>query len=227
MPSRARRQGAILAILLLGGATGCGASVSIGTPPTGGGSQPATRPTSISRAQAAALAGGLAQRPGTCKVAAAQVHFPTGEWTATETVLSTYSIDACAGEQLVRPWDFRRSCRGGTCKTYLYTASYYGISVAEVVPHGRGQYLATFRPSAVPCPHRPGEDTGTNEDRTTITLSWSPDQQTIHGLSREYQEGACGGTAPETSSYVVVRTDPSANPPRRRPVAPPVYCRVI
>jgi hypothetical protein len=63
------------------------------------------------------------QSPGACQIAPPQVHFPTGEWTATRTVLTTDAIDACVGERQVRPWDFRPVCNVGTCKTYLYTAS--------------------------------------------------------------------------------------------------------
>ena len=131
--SRARFHGAIFAVLLLGGASGCSASVSVGTPST----------SSTAQARAAA-ATGQAQRPGTCQIAPPKAHFPTGEWTATKTILTTGAIDACAGERLVRPWDFRHLCKAGKCKTYLYTVSYYGVEVAEVVPDGRGRYVATF-----------------------------------------------------------------------------------
>jgi len=34
------------------------------------------------------------------------------------TILTTNTIDACAGEQYTSPWDFRRHCKDGTCKTY-------------------------------------------------------------------------------------------------------------
>jgi hypothetical protein len=195
----------MLAILLLGGASGC-ATVSVGTPAT-------------KTPQEAAASARHAQRPGTCRIAPPEVHFPTGEWTATETIISTFAIDVCAGEQLVGPWDFRRICDGGRCKTYLYTASYYGVNVAEVVPTGRERYVATFRPAPVPCPHRPGEDAGTNRDHSMISLRWSPDKQTLHGLGREYQVGPCGNgkNAPELSSYVVRRTNPTANPPAEGP----------
>jgi hypothetical protein len=122
-------------------------------------------------------------------------------------------------EQLVGPWDFRRICDGGRCKTFLYSASYYGVNVAEVVPTGRGRYVATFRPAPVPCPHRPGEDAGTNRDHSMISLRWSPDKQTLYGLGRDYQVGPCGNgkDAPELSSYVVRRTNPTANPPAEGP----------
>ena len=139
--------------------------------------------------------------------------FPTGEWTATETILTTNSIDACAGERLVRPWDFRRHCKASTCKTYLFSASYHGVDVATIVPDGRDRYVAVFRPATVPCPHRPGEDAGTNRDYTTITLWRSPHTQILHGLSREHQVGPCSSGFTETSSYMVRRTNTPANLP--------------
>jgi hypothetical protein len=117
----------------------------------------------------------------------------------------------------VRPWDFRHACDAGTCETYLYTASYYGVEVAKVVPDGHERYVATFQPSPVPCPHRPGEDAGTNRDYSTITLGWSSHRQILHGLRREYQVGPCGGGPAETASYVAVRTNPAANPPAQGP----------
>jgi hypothetical protein len=214
MPTRrARLHGAILAVLLLGGASGCSSSVSIGRSPTSSSTQGPDRPASAQ----AVSATGRAQRPGTCRIAPPQVHVPTGQWTATETILSTDSIDACAGERLVRPWDFRRVCNAGNCKTYLYTVSYYGVDTAEVVPDGRGRYVATFQTTAVPCPHRPGENAGTNEDHGAFTLWWSPDKQTLHGLSRDYQVGSCSGGSAETSSYVATRTFPAASPPAEGP----------
>jgi hypothetical protein len=112
----------------------------------------------------------------------------------------------------VRPWDFRRLCKAGTCKTYLFTADYYGVVVAHIVPSGRDRSVAVFQPSTVPCPHRAGEDTGTNRSYSTMTLWWSRDMQIVHGLSREHQVGACGGNPSETVSYVARRTDPAAKP---------------
>jgi hypothetical protein len=207
MPSpRARLCGAMFAFVLLGGASGCGASLWIRT---------STQSTTKTPAQVAA-ARSQPQRPGTCRIAPPQAHFPTGEWTSTETVLTTHSIDACAGERQVRPWDFRRLCKAGTCKTYLFTASYYGAAVATIMPYGRG-YIAVFQPSPVPCPHRPGEDTGTNQDYSTMTLWWSPHKQTLHGLLRDHQVGPCGGGHTETTSYVATRTNPAANPPAKGP----------
>ncbi|HTU78313.1 MAG TPA: hypothetical protein VMF09_06080 [Solirubrobacteraceae bacterium] len=153
------------------------------------------------------------QRLGTCQVAPPQVNFPAGAWTASETILTTNAIDACAGERLVRPWDFRRRCDAGTCKTFLYTASYYQVVVAEIVRDGRGRYTAIFQPTSVPCPHRPDENAGTDRDYTTMTLWSSPHTQILHALSRDYQVGPCGGGPVETSSYVVTRTNPTARPP--------------
>jgi hypothetical protein len=202
--SRARLCGSVFAVLLLGGASGCGASVWVGIRTTAS--------TTQTPAEAA-----TAQRPGTCQVAPPKVHLPTGEWTATKMVLTTNAIDVCAGERQTRPWDFRRRCRAGTCKTYLFTASYYGVEVAQIVPHGRYQYVAVFQPSPVPCPHRPGENAGTNQDYSTLTLTWSPNKQTLHGLERQHQVGPCGGGPGETSSYVAVRSDPAANPPAEGP----------
>jgi hypothetical protein len=205
MPSpRTRLCGAVFAVLLLGGAGGCGASFSVGIR------------TSASTTQTPVEAA-TPQRPGTCQIAPPRVHFPTGEWTATRTILTTNAIDACAGERMVRPWDFRRLCKGGTCKTYLYTASYYGTAEAEIVPDGRDRYLAVFQPATVPCPHRPGEDAGTNQDYSTLTLWRSPHTQILHGFEREHQVGACSGGPPDTSSYVAGRTNPSANPPAQGP----------
>jgi hypothetical protein len=201
---RARLCGAVFAVLLLGGASGCGASFSIGIR------------TSASTARTPVEAA-TPQRPGTCQIAPPQVHFPTGEWTATETILTTNAIDACVGEHLVRPLDFRRRCKAGTCKTYLFSASYYGVAVAQIVPAGRDRYVAVFPPQTVPCPHRPGEDTGTNRGYSTMTLSWSPDRQSLHGLVRERQVGPCGGGPSETFSYVARRTNPTATPPAEGP----------
>jgi hypothetical protein len=108
-------------------------------------------------------------------------HFPR------PTVLTTDAIDVCAGERLVRPWDFRRLCKAGACKTYLFTASHYGVDVAQIVPNGRDRYVAVFQPTTVPCPHRPGEDTGTNRSYSTITLWWSPDMQIVAHADRAYE----------------------------------------
>jgi hypothetical protein len=217
MPShRARLYGGMFAVLLLGGASGCSASVSVGMAPTTSTPQAPDRATSTGQTPVAA-ATTQPQRPGTCQIAPPQVNFPTGEWTARETVLTTDAVDACAGERLVRPWDFRRVCDVGTCKTYLYTASYYGTDVAEIVPDGRERYVATFQPSTVPCPHRPGEDAGTNRDYATITLWWSSHRQILHGLSRDHQVGRCGGAPDDTSSYVAIRTNPATNPPAEGP----------
>jgi hypothetical protein len=190
----------MFAVLILGCASGCGASFSIGIR------------TSANTTQTPVEAA-TAQRPGTCQVAPPQVHLPTGEWTATETILTTNAIDACAGERLVRPWGFRRRCNAGTCKTYLFTASYYGVDVATIVPDGRDRYIAVFRPTPVPCPHRPGENAGTNEDSGTITLWRSPHTQILHGLGRERQTGPCGSGIISTSSYVATRTNTTANLP--------------
>jgi hypothetical protein len=203
----ARLCGAMFAVLLLGGASGCSASVSVGT----------TDYSTKTPQQQAAVSAGYVQRPETCKIAPPRVHFPTGEWTATDTVTSTNAIDVCVGEKQVGPWDFRRTCDGGQCKTYLYAATYYGVAVAQVVPKGRGRYVATFRPTQVPCPHPPGEGRGTNQGHRTMTLRWSPDKLTLNGLSREYQVGPCGGGPAETASYVAVRTNPGANPPAEGP----------
>lgn len=209
MPScRACLCGAIFAVLILGGASGCGASVWIGRPPT----------SSTRKTPAQALAAATQpQRPGTCQIAPPQATFPTGAWTATETILTTSAIDACAGERLVRPWDFRRICDAASCKTYLYTASYYGIAVAEIAPDGPERYVATFQPSTVPCPHRPGEDAGANRDYSTMTLWWTSHEQVLHGLSRDHQVGPCDGGPDETSNYVAVRTNPAASPPAEGP----------
>lgn len=203
----------MFAFLLLGAASGCSASVSVGTPPVTS-TQQATTSTGQTPVAAAT---GQPQRPGTCQIAPPQVKIPSGEWTATETTLTTEAIDGCAGEQLVRPWDFRRVCEAGTCKTYLYTVSYYGVDVANVVPDGRERYAATFKTTLVPCPHRPGENAGSNIDHSTMTLWWSSHGQILHGLTREYQVGPCGGRSPDTSSDVAVRTNPAANPPAEGP----------
>lgn len=215
MSSRARSTGVMFAVLLLCSTSGCSAGVSVGTPPTSP-TQAASRPRGAVQARAAAVTGQV-QRPGSCRIAPPQVHVPTGEWTATETILDTSSVDACAGERLVRPWDFRRLCDVGHCETYLYTVGYYGVDVAEVVPKGRGRYVATFRAESVPCPHRPGEDAGRNLSYGTITLWWSPHKRTLQGLGRDYQTGACGGGPPDTSRYVAERTNPTANPPAEGP----------
>lgn len=134
-----------------------------------------------------------------------------------ETILTTGAIDACAGERRMRPWDFRHICDAGTCQTYLYTASYYGPRVAKITPDGRERYIAKFQPSTVPCPHRPGEDAGSNHGYTTMILWWSSRRQILHGLSREHQVGRCGGRSVDTSSFVATRTNPAANPPAEGP----------
>lgn len=189
----------MFAVLLLGGASGCGASVWVRIRTTAS--------TTQTPAEAA-----TAQRPGTCQVAPPKVHLPAGEWTATKTVLTTNAIDVCAGERQVRPWDFRRLCKANTCMTYLVTASYYGVDTAQISPDGPGRYVAVFQPQTVPCPHRPGEDAGTNQDYSTLTLSWSPNKQTLHGFERQHQVGPCGGGPGENLDYVATRTDPAANP---------------
>jgi hypothetical protein len=143
--------------------------------------------------------------------------FATGEWTATATVLETSAIDACIGERFVRPWDFRRVCEAGTCRTYLYTESYYGVDVAQIERVGPNRFLAVFAPSAVPCPHRPGEDNGENRSYSTITLWWSAEKQTLEGTGRDEQQGPCGGGPPSTESYVARRTNPTAEPPAEGP----------
>ena len=194
----------MFAVLLLGGTSGCGASFSIGIRTSA-----TTTRTPVEAA--------TPQKPGTCQVAPPQVHFPTGEWTATKTILTTNAIDVCAGERQVRPWDFRRLCKASVCKTFLFAASYYGVDTAEITPDGPDRYVAVFQPQTVPCPHRPGEDTGTNKDYSTIILSWSPSKQTLHGFERQHQVGPCGGGPGETSTYVAVRTDPSADPPAEGP----------
>jgi hypothetical protein len=204
---RARLCGAIFAVLLLGGASGCGASLWIRT---------STQSTMKTPAQVAATTA-QPQRPGTCQIAPPQVHFPTGEWTSTETILTTNAIDGCAGEQLVRPLDFRHLCKAGRCKTYLFSASDYGAAVAQIVPDGQDQYVAVFNPHTVPCPHRPGEDAGTNRDYSAMTLFWSPRMQALHGLLRDHQVGPCGSGFTETTSYVATRTNPTANPPAEGP----------
>ena len=203
IPSRARLlYRAMLVILLTGIALWARTNGSVKTP---------DQSTAATRAQAA-TGDELAQRPGTCQVAPPQIHVPIGEWTATETILITTSVDACTGEQLVRPMDFRRRCDADHCKTHLYSVDYYGAAVADVVPAGEERYLATFKPTFVPCAHRPGEDAGTDRDYGTITLWWSPDKQTLHGLGRDYQVGPCGSGPVETSSYEVKRTNPTAKP---------------
>ena len=202
---RSRFGGATVAIFVLAGLSGCG--VSLGTP---------HRPTRSPQEQAAVSAG-YAQRPGACQIAPPRIHFPTGEWTATGTVINTNAIDGCVGEKQVRPWDFRRICHGSHCETFLLTATYYAVAIAHVVQTGPGQYVAIFRPTPIPCPHPPGEQRGFNQDHGTITLRWSPDKQTLKGMSRDYQVGPCGGGPAEVDSYVVRRTDPAANPPAQGP----------
>lgn len=206
----------MLAVLLLGGASGCSASVSVGTPPTTSTTQAPDRATGTGQAPISATTS-QPQRPGTCEIAPPQVRLPAGGWTATETILTTSAIDICAGERKMRPWSFHRVCDADTCRTYLYTASYYGEKVATIVPADRGRYLARFQTSTVPCPHRPGEDAGTNQDHSTITLWWSSHRQILHGLGRDYQVGPCGGGPGETARYTAVRTDPAANPPAEGP----------
>ncbi len=116
---RARFYGAMFAGLLLGGASGCGATVWIKT------SGSTTMPGAIGTARArAAAADEQTQTPGTCQVPPPQIHMPNGEWTATKTILSTDAIDICKGERQVRPMDFRRRCEAGHCKTYLYTVDF-------------------------------------------------------------------------------------------------------
>jgi hypothetical protein len=204
------------AALLMGCVSGCGASTSAGTPPSTVAAAPATASGDVAQAPVAS-ATSRPQKPGTCEIAPPRVQLPTGEWTATTTILSTNAIDACEGEQAVRPWDFRRRCAARRCTTYLFTASYYGIEVAKVVRIGHGRFLAVFRPTTVPCPHRPGEDAGSNKGYKTITFSFEPHSGTIRGLGRERQRGPCGGGPAGIKRYVVERTDPAANPPAPGP----------
>ena len=105
-------------------------------------------------------------------------------------------------------WSFRHRCEAGRCKTYLFTASYYGVSVAQVAPDGRNRYLAVFPRHTVPCPHRPGEDAGTNQDHSTLTLEWSPNKQTLHGFESQRQvalAAAAPAKPPATWLYARIR----------------------
>jgi hypothetical protein len=213
MPNRARLLTALLTALLLGSTGGCGGSLTIGTPAGTGGPK---APAQLTNAQTRAVAS-TAQRPGTCQVAPPQVHLPTGEWTATRTILTTNAIDFCAGERQLWPWDFRRLCKAGKCQTFLFSADYYRVDVARIVPDGHDKYVALFEPTPVPCPHRPGEDAGTNQYHSTVTLRWSPEKQMLYGFERAHQVGRCGGGPYETSSYVATRTNPAANPPAQGP----------
>jgi hypothetical protein len=160
---------------------------------------------------------GVAQTPGSCVIGPPEHHFRTGEWTATETILRTSAIDGCNGERRLRPLDFRRGCVGRVCTTVVYTESYYGVDAGEVRPLGHGHYVVNFPPSGVPCPHRPGEDAGINRAYETFTLWWSRSGQELHGMVRDAQVGPCGGGPAEVSSFVAVRSDPTAVPPAEGP----------
>lgn len=203
MARRARCCGAMfVSMLALGGASGCGASVSAVTQPAN------ARPVAVN---------GQPQRPGTCQFAPPSIRIPTGEWTATETTLSTNAADACAGERVVRPIDFRRHCAAGHCETVLFTVGYYGLLVANVRPAGNGRYIANYLPHTVPCPHPPGQSRGTNEAHKTLVLS-SSGKKVLVGRGTTYQKGSCGrGIRPETSAFVIRWTNPNANPPPEGP----------
>lgn len=222
-PRSPRPLGALLALLLLGACSGCGAGASLwvrtGTstsPASGSNATEQVVDTGLTPSEAAAAASHR-QRPGTCRIAPPQGNFPTGEWTASKTILSTNAVDSCAGEHEVRPWDFRHVCHAGRCETYLLTESYYGVDVALIEPKGHDRYLAVFQATIVPCPHRAGEAPPTNTEYSTMTLSWSARTQTLHGMVQDRQTGPCGGGPPETASYVATRTSPSAEPPAAGP----------
>ena len=106
----------------------------------------------------------------------------------------------------------------GGCETYLLTASYYGVDVARIEPKGHDRYLAVFRPTIVPCPHRAREVAPTNQEYSRMTLSWSPQTETLRGVGQDRQTGPCGGGPPETASYVATTDEPVRRASRGRPV---------
>jgi hypothetical protein len=143
------------------------------------------------------------------------VHFSTGAWTATGTILETRAVDARLGERIVRPWAFGKQCEHGACRTTFSRQTLYTYEQTTLSPHGRF-YVAHFPAEIVPCPHRPGEDAGSNEDYATFTLWWSAEHQAVFATEKQNQVGRCGGGT-ERTSWIAKRTDPAAAVPAPGP----------
>ena len=190
--------------------SGCGVGVELSTAARE--NQPTAEQTKLAETRP--------QLAGTCKVAPPEVQLPSGDWTATATILSTEAIDACVGQKYIRPWTFRLVCLAGQCKTYLHTFSYYGEEVAEVVPTGVSTYEVAFPPTNVPCPHRPREDTGTNRVYTQISFWWSSPGQSAHRGKQRPPGRPLRWRAPRgRTGDVLHRADqPPSQPARRGPL---------
>jgi hypothetical protein len=170
------------------GAAGCATSTNTSTP---------------AHARAA-VAPGSVQPPS--------VAFSTGGWTATGTFLQTRDADFHPGEVITRPWDFRKICDSGSCHTILGRQTVYGVEMASIQRQG-SRYVVNWPPSAVPCPHYPGENAGSSEQFSTLVLRWSVNHETLVGIERAQSFGkSCGGGPPDIVRWVARRTNPSARP---------------
>ena len=144
------------------------------------------------------------------------VAFSTGDWTATGTYLETQDADFRPGDVINRPWYFRKICRDRSCQTVLTRETLYDVETAPVERQG-GRYVVDWPPSAVPCPHYPGENAGSAEVYATLVLQWSANHQTLAGTERARSVGQpCGGGPPDVIRWVARRTNPAARPPRGR-----------
>lgn len=178
----ARASGLLLAIVLAAVVVGCG---SAGIDPVG-------RP----------VGSGSVPRP--------QIRFAHGEWIATGTIIETHVADGHDGEIIVRPWDFARICREGSCRMMFQRQTTYGME-ASLIEMRNGRYVAEFSPESVPCPHLPGEDAGISDELATFTLWWSAGHQRILAVEHSRYIGrSCGNGETETIRWVAKRTHPNA-----------------
>jgi hypothetical protein len=181
--------GAALAVLVAGSSAGCGGIAST----------PLTRQP---------FQAGSVQRP--------DVQFAPGEWTATGTILETDAADARPGEDIVRPWDFRRICENHSCRTIFIRQTLYGPRETPLEARG-GRYVGVFPPEPTPCPHYPGEDAGTSQNYSTFTLWWSANHQAVFAMEHERYVGRNCGGGTESVRWTARRTNPSAAVPALGP----------
>lgn len=141
------------------------------------------------------------------------VDFAHGPWTATGTVeTAPNSADSAPGERLVRPWWFVNSCHP-KCRIMFIRETEYGTEETPVVVGLLDSHSAEFPPSPVPCAHYTGEDAGSAEDTSTFLFWWSENHQVIHASERTTTTSDRCPAGPSLTSWVAVRSDPTASPP--------------
>lgn len=183
---------AVLAALVAVGIAGCAASIHASIHISGPDHAPPV------------VAPGSVQPPN--------VSFSTGDWTATGTFLQTRDADAHPGEVITRPWNFRKICDSGSCHIVLTRETLYGFETAPIERQG-SRYVVNWPPSAVPCPHYPGQNAGFSEQYSTLLLRWSVNHETLVGIEGGQSFGkSCGGGPPDILRWVARRTNPSARP---------------